>query len=209
MRPIERKRTTLSARYATYRGWLRVLVSTATLTFGVDLANAVPFAYVTNAFAPSVAVVDTVTNQVTATVAFPVGSVPFATAITPDLKKVYVTSQDALSGCGSNTAVFVVDTATNTVEGNPIPVGCEPTGIAITPDGKHAYVASQLSNTVSVIDTATAAVSATITLPNGSTLVNVAISPDGKRAYVTAQVSNAVVVIDTTSNTVLGTPIST
>ena len=55
--------------------------------------------------------------------------------------------------------------------------------MAITPDGKHAYVANELDGTVSVITTATGAVSAPITvgkLPHG-----VAITPDGKHAYVT------------------------
>ena len=62
-----------------------MLVATATL--GVNLANAAPFAYVTNAYAPSVAAVATATNQVTAKVAFPAGSVTFAAATTTYSKK--------------------------------------------------------------------------------------------------------------------------
>ena len=130
-------------------------------------AQAEPFAYITNAFAPSVSVVDTATNQIAATIDLPPGSTPIAAAITPDSRKVYVTSQDAFSACGANAAVFVIDTASNTIEAGPVAVECEPTAIAITPDGKFAYVASQLSDTISVIDTATDAVSATINLPNG------------------------------------------
>ena len=48
----------------------------------------------------------------------------------------------------------VIDTATNTVEATVITVGTVPGGVAITPDGKHAYVMNFVSNTVSVIDTA-------------------------------------------------------
>src|SRR5271165_25214 len=67
------------------------------LGWGTNRASAAPFAYVTNAFASSVSVVDTATNQITATIALPTGSVPFAAAMTPDLKNVYVTSMDATS----------------------------------------------------------------------------------------------------------------
>ena len=55
--------------------------------------------------------------------------------------------------------------------------------MAITPDGKHAYVTNDGDGTVSVITTATGAVSAPITV--GKSPVGVAITPDGKHAYVT------------------------
>ena len=165
------------------------------------------FAYVANAFAPSVAVVETATNQVTATIDFPVGSVPFAVAVSPDFERVYVTSLDAFSTCGDNTGVFVIDAASNTIAAGPIAVGCEPTGIAITPDGQHAYVASQLSDSISVIDTATETVCATILLPDGGGASAIAISPDGLRAYATGLGQSPVVVIDIGSNTVVGMPI--
>ena len=48
----------------------------------------------------------------------------------------------------------------------PITVGTAPIGVAITPDGKHAYVANLGDGTVSVITTATGAVSAPITVGN-------------------------------------------
>ncbi len=65
----------------------------------------------------------------------------------------------------------------------PITVGKGPRGVAITPDGKHAYVTNYGDGTVSVITTATGAVSAPITV--GKVPVAVAITPDGKHAYVT------------------------
>jgi YVTN family beta-propeller protein len=43
-----------------------------------------------------------------------------------------------------------------------VPVGDEPNGVAVTPDGKHAYVANFESLDVSVIDTATNTVVATV-----------------------------------------------
>ena len=169
--------------------------------------QAEPFAYITNAFAPSVSVIDTATNHIAATIAFPPGSTPIAAAITPDSRKVYVTSLDDFTTCGANDGVFVINAASNTIEAGPLAVECEPTAIAITPDGKFAYVASQLSDTISVIDTATDAVSTTITLPSGEGVVDVAISPDGQRVYAAVLAGNSVLVIDTSTNTVLDTAI--
>ena len=53
----------------------------------------------------------------------------------------------------------------------PITVGNGPDGVAITPDGKHAYVTNFGDGTVSVITTATGAVSAPITVGKGAAAV--------------------------------------
>ena len=82
-------------------------------------------AYVTNANANTVSVIDTATNAVVGS-AIPVGSVPNAIAITPDGTKAYVTNANV------NT-VSVINTATNAVVGSAIPVGGAPRGIAICP----------------------------------------------------------------------------
>lgn len=66
-----------------------------------------------------------------------------------------------------------------------------------------AYVANSSSNTVSVIDTATNAVTATI--PVGNNPGGVVFSPDGARAYVTNGADGTVSVIDTGGNTVTAT----
>jgi YVTN family beta-propeller protein len=175
------------------------LLAASALSLGARIASAGPFAYVPNVLPASVSVIDTATNEISATVAFPSMSNPFAAALTPDLKKVYVS--------GQNGSVFVLDTTTNAIGASPIAVGSLTAGIAITPDGKHVYVASQYTSTVSVIDTDTDTVSATIPFPSGSTLQNIAITPDGRRAYVTAQAASAVFAIDTSTNTMLGTAI--
>jgi YVTN family beta-propeller protein len=67
-----------------------------------------------------------------------------------------------------------------------------------------AYVTSYYSNTVSVIDTATNTVVATI--PVGNPL-GVAITPDGTKVYVTNNNSGTVSVIATATDTVVGSPI--
>jgi YVTN family beta-propeller protein len=83
-----------------------------------------------------------------------------------------------------------------------IDVGLAPFGVAVTPDGSKVYVAN-LSNTVSVISTATNVVSATISVGDGP--VGVAFTPDGSRAYVANQFDHTVAVIATASNTVVAT----
>jgi len=146
----------------------------------------------------SVAVVDTATNMVAATVNgmtySGVVSIPINVAVTPDGKHVYAANLFSNS-------VSVIDTGSNAVVGTPIPAGISPGPVAITPDGKDAYVAA--GSNVSVIDTATNTVVATV--PVGLNPSGVAVTPDGKHAYVTNVGSNTVSVIDTASNTVTAT----
>jgi YVTN family beta-propeller protein len=66
-----------------------------------------------------------------------------------------------------------------------------------------AYVANTFSNTVSVIDTTTNTVIATI--PVGLGPFDIAATPDGNRVYVTNQSSSTVSVIDAVTNTVVDT----
>ncbi|AKB52174.1 hypothetical protein MSBRW_2921 [Methanosarcina barkeri str. Wiesmoor] len=66
-----------------------------------------------------------------------------------------------------------------------------------------AYIANLESNSVSVIDTATDTVTATVNVgiePSGA-----AVSPDGTRVYVTNCMSNSVSVIDAAKNKVIDT----
>jgi len=159
-------------------------------------------AYITNQSSNTVSVIDTATDTVIATI--PVGLNPFGVAVSPDGSKVYVTN------ISSNT-VSVIDTATNAVIAT-IPVGLPPPpppfcgpvcdmAVAVSPDGSKVYVTNTFSNsnTVSVIDTATNMVSATI--PIGASL-GVAVTPDGSKVYVANADLGTVSVIDTATNTV-------
>jgi len=67
----------------------------------------------------------------------------------------------------------------------------------------RAYVTNRTTNDVSVVDTETNTVVATV--PTGTTPFGVAISPKGDRAYVTNQGSDSVSVIDTATNDVVAT----
>jgi YVTN family beta-propeller protein len=68
----------------------------------------------------------------------------------------------------------------------------------------NAYITNNLSNTVSVIDTATNTVIATVSVGGGP--FGVAVTPDGSKVYVTNG-DNTVSVIATATNTVIGSPI--
>ena len=65
---------------------------------------------------------------------------------------------------------------------------------------QNAYITNDGSNTVSVIDTTTNTVSATI--PVGVGAFGVAVTPDSTKVYVTNQNSSTVSVIDAATNTV-------
>jgi YVTN family beta-propeller protein len=167
-------------------------------------------AYITNAGEDTVSVINTATNSLLATLK--VGWHPVDAAVTPDGSSVYVTN------AGSD-SVSVINTASNTVVAT-IPVGNEfpvhfrwsffdrwrrpdPVHVAISPDGTRAYVTNAGSDNVSVINTATHAVKATVKV--GRNPLDVAVTPDGAKAYVTNAGSNSVSVIDTSTNAVSAT----
>ncbi|WP_048107514.1 PKD domain-containing protein [Methanosarcina barkeri] len=156
------------------------------------------YAFITNLNSNTVSVINTGNNTLTATV--PVGTEPFGAAVSPDGTKVYVTN----TKYGNRGTVSVIDTAINKVTAI-VDVGYKysPCGIAVTPDGKKLYVADRDIKGVSVIDTFTNTVIATV--PVGVNPLGVAITPDGKKVYVANRYSNTVSVIDTSTNAVIAT----
>ncbi len=94
--------------------------------------SAGPYAYITNSGNGTVSVIDTATNDITATVK--VGNHPWGVAVSSDRKKVYVTNV-------YSNGVSVIDTATNTVKATMNGFN-EPWGVAVSPDGKTVYVAN-------------------------------------------------------------------
>jgi len=96
-------------------------------------------------------------------------------------------------------AVFgMASPASALVELNSVPVGSNPYSVGLSPDGTYALVPNEGDHTVSRIDLATAAVTATINVPSNP--VHVAFTPDGSKAYVTSWVGDAITVIDTATN---------
>ncbi|WP_292388766.1 PKD domain-containing protein [Methanosarcina sp. UBA5] len=159
----------------------------------VSIADASPFAYITNAESNSVSVIDTTTNKVTATIS--VGSNPTGAVINPNGTKVYVVN-------AHSNDVSIIDTATNNVIAT-VPVGNSPQGVAVSPNGKKVYAANRYSNNVSVIDTTANTVVSTVN--TGKYPEGVALSPDGKKIYVTNYGDNTVSIIDTATKAVITT----
>jgi len=167
---------------------------------GVAITPDGAFAYVTNQGDNTVSVISTSTNTIVANV--PVGSFPLDVAITPNGAFAYVTNQ------GDN-AVSVIGTSTNTVVATVAGI-VEPLAVAITPDNAFAYVTEEgkqgasLSN-VTVINTTSHVVDATIPLAVNTFPLGIAITPDGKFAYATNSKANDVSVINTKSRSVVAT----
>src|SRR5207245_7249645 len=120
-------------------------------------------------------------RSVVATVA--VAASPAGIAVCPAGTRAYVANSDA--GTGS-----VLDTATNTIVAT-VAVGASPSGVAVSPAGTRVYVANacgtdsgcnSFDGLVSVIDTATNAIVATV--PVGASPIGVAFAPSGGRVYV-------------------------
>jgi YVTN family beta-propeller protein len=131
--------------------------------------------YVASVESNDVSVIDTATNAVVATIQVPV--LPFLLAVTPDGGRVYVANFFG----GPLGGLSIIDTATNMV--TTIPVGAGQghmgnAGVAVAPNGGQVYVANMLSDTVSIIDTATNMVIATIGVGHLSYVV--ALDPGGK-----------------------------
>jgi YVTN family beta-propeller protein len=141
----------------------------------------------------SVDVVDTASRAVTATI--PVGKHPYASAVTPDGKRVFVPNHDS-------TNISVIDTASNKVTGT-IAVKPNPHFVTFTKDGSKAFVANHESNVVSVLDTASDKVAAVI--PVGRSPHSLSVSPDQKSVYVVNFDQNSVSVIDVATNAVTAT----
>jgi YVTN family beta-propeller protein len=83
--------------------------------------------------------------------------------------------------------------------GLALPV-CRPVSLSAAP---FAYITNSGDNTVSVLDTATNTVTATV--PVGTNPQAVAVSPDGTRVYVSNAAIGSVSILDTATNTVVAT----
>ncbi len=159
--------------------------------------------------AQSVTVLDTATKKVTATIALDGAFSDIAVAPAGDY--VYVAEQDIVN-MKSVGVVTVINTATDIVT-KKVAIEGSSQAVAVTPNGEYVYVTSigsipsfgsnQANGTVSVIDTVTDAVIATVKV--GVAPQSIAIAPDGKYAYVTNFGSNSVSVIDIATNTVATT----
>ncbi len=136
----------------------------------------------------TVAVIDTTTNSVVRTIPVPKG--PHGLVMTPDGRKVYVSSDGA-------STVSVIDTLTDQLVSS-IDVGPNPHGLAISPDGRNLLVMAFGANQAIVIDTASDRILGQMPVPLAH---NGVISSNGRTAYVGSQQqgATAIVVLDLTA----------
>lgn len=114
----------------------------------------------------------------------PVGTAPFALALSPDERRLYV-------GNVRSNDVTVIDTGSLTALAT-VPAGAMPYGLAVSPDGARIFVTNQHAGTVTVLDAVSLTIQARIGVgryPEGIALL------DGK-AYVANWFSDTVSVID-------------
>jgi serine/threonine-protein kinase len=138
-----------------------------------------------------VTVVNTQTYTVTA--AIPVDEQPYALAVAPDQRELWVPSHSA----GSIDLVNVdAETVTRSVSVAP-----NPHGVVFAAD--RAYVVNHESDLVTVLDPTDAALLATV--PVGRSPHSIALSPDGSRVAVANRDGDTVSMINTTSNQVSAT----
>jgi YVTN family beta-propeller protein len=104
-------------------------------------------AYVSSEVEGTMAVVDVSNRKVIKTIKFPEGSKPMGVVVSPDDKRIYVST-------GRGKTVSVVDAATDSILAS-VEVGARPWGIALTPDGSKLYSGNGPSNDVTVLDTKT------------------------------------------------------
>src|SRR5438309_5690866 len=155
-------------------GWV---VGTGSLS-----AAGAPKAYVGLFKDDAVAVVDTAQNSVLRTIAVPKG--PHGLVVTPDGRKVYVSSDGA-------STVSVIDSATDRVVAS-LEVGANPHGLAVSGDGSRVLVLGWGSNRALVIDTAKDRVIGEVPVaqPHNGTL-----SRDGRTGWVASQQQGATALV--------------
>jgi YVTN family beta-propeller protein len=124
---------------------------------------------------------------------------PLGIAVSRDGTETYVAAE-------RDDAVYVLDThdPSNITQTQKIDTGAHPVALLLSPDQSKLYVSNSLSDTISVVDTSTNQVAATVLLrPSmardlpGVTPLGMSLSPDNKRLYVALGDMNAVAVIDT------------
>ena len=104
-----------------------------------------------------------------------------------------------LAGVFAFIAIFA-NTVTAATLLTDITVGNKPGDITVTPDGNKVYVGNVTPKNISVIDTATNTVTATV--PAGDHPTDVQVTPDGSEVWVSNRFDGTITVIDTSSDTV-------
>lgn len=124
-------------------------------------------------------------------------STPYAVAISPDGKWVYIADQASINR--QNGQISVINTGTNQVV-QTVYAGNRPSGLVVSPDGKTLYVTNSGSYDMSVIDLQGPAPVKIADIPVGNDPEGIAITPDGKWLYMTNRTTTTNVVVLNTAD---------
>ena len=97
----------------------------------------------------------------------------------------------------------VIDISNNTVV-STIDVGSSPLGVVVSPRGTWAYVANTTDDSISVINTTTNTIAATILIGAAAMPYGLDIDQRGERLYVTTPGRDSLTVIDCATNQIVG-----
>jgi YVTN family beta-propeller protein len=169
--------------------------------WGVAVSPDGRYVYLVNEMGSSISVMDAVNMTVIGTV--PAGMYPQDAVVSPDGKRVYVSSAQAYYG----DTITVINGPVGGVEAT-IKMDLSPGKMALSSDGR-LYVSQQFYGTyeasgdIAVIDTIHNAVAGTI--KTGMHPVSVAVSPDGSRLYAACRGTGIVSSIDTATGGTVAT----
>jgi YVTN family beta-propeller protein len=155
--------------------------------------------YVAENLADSLAVVDLESRRVVQRLA--TERYPYGVVVGPD-GTVYTSAWG-----GWTVSIFPAGASGTLGEGTRVRVGRHPSALTLNPSGSRLFVASGSTDRISVLDTRTRAVIATLNDANpagtgeGSTPNALALSADGARLFVAEADNNAVAVFDLSSST--------
>ena len=164
------------------------------------------FAYVdygVSAPTQTIQVINTATQAIVQTVTLPSGNNPLFMVFSPSGSTLYVAN-----GTANNVLVYSVGTTTGLLTQTStigLGSGSQPRGIGISPDGTTLYVANLTASTLSVINTATNAVTATVALAAGAQPAALAMNSAGTFIYLANIGNNTVSVVSTSTNAVVST----
>jgi len=152
----------------------------------IPVAQAEPFAFITNQKGNSVSVIDTLAGKVVDTLALPPGSEPAGVAVSADGATVCVANPGSKD-------ITIIDGQTRKIVGK-VPVGTGGVAVALSTDGQYAYAADWFERAVAVVDLKSRAIVRRIAV--GNIPAGLAVSRDGHNLYVSNRDDNTLSEID-------------
>jgi len=150
------------------------------------VAQAEPFAYITNQKGNSVSVIDTASGKVIDTLALPPGSEPAGVAVSADGATVCVANPGSKD-------VTIIDGPARKIVGK-VPVGTGGVAVALSADGEYAFAADWFERNIAVVDIKTRSIVRRIAV--GNIPAGLAASRDGHNLYVSNRDDNTLSEID-------------